>query len=68
MAVTEGNEDNMRALFEEGKGKGMSVQELIGAMQSGINNRQRATQAKLQTANELLGVQPGGCSPRDGCC
>lgn len=68
MAVTEGNEENMRTLFEKGKEKGTSVQELLDAMQNGINNRQRVTQSALQTANELLGIQQGGCAPGSGCC
>jgi len=68
MAVTEGNEENMRALFQKGKEKGLSLEQLVKAMQGGINNRQRITQAAFQTANELLGVQPGGCAPGGGCC
>ncbi len=68
LAVTEGNEENMRALFQKGEQNGVSIQQLMEAMQGGINNRQRLTQATLQTANELLGVQPGGCAPGSGCC
>ena len=68
MAVTDGNEKNMKVLFENGKRNGLSIQQLVQAMQSGINNRQRITQSTLQTANELLGVQPGGCAPGSGCC
>ncbi len=68
MAVTTGDQDNMRALFEKGKENGLSIQKLVDAMQKGINNRQRLTQATLQTANELLGVEPGGCAPGSGCC
>lgn len=68
VAVTDGNEANMRALFQKGKENGLSIQELVDSMQSGIDNRQRITQNTLQTANELLGVQPGGCAPGSGCC
>ncbi|MGM0460277.1 MAG: arsenite efflux transporter metallochaperone ArsD [Bacteroidota bacterium] len=68
VAVTEGDEENMKALFENGKTKGISVQELVEAMQDGINKRQRVTRATLQTANELLGIKPGGCTPGGGCC
>jgi len=68
MAVTDGNETNMRALFEKGKEKGFSAQKLVDAMQNGINNRQRVTQTTLQTANELLGVPSNGCAPESGCC
>ncbi|MCC5905697.1 MAG: arsenite efflux transporter metallochaperone ArsD [Balneolaceae bacterium] len=68
MAVTDGNETDMKVLFENGKRNGLSIQQLVGALQNGINNRQRITQSTLQTANELLGVQPGGCAPGSGCC
>jgi hypothetical protein len=68
MAVTNGSEANMRSHFQKGKEKGVSIQELVDAMQSGINNRQRVTQTTVQTANDLLGVQPGGCTPGGGCC
>jgi hypothetical protein len=68
IAVTDGKEASMRALFQEGKESGLTEQELVDAMQSGINNRQRVTQNTLQTANELLGIQPGGCAPGSGCC
>ena len=68
VAVTNGNEGDMRALFEEGKEKGVAIQKLVDAMQNGINNRQRVTQTTLQTANELLGVPSNGCAPESGCC
>ena len=68
MAVTDGNEENMRGLFEKGKEKGLAIQKLVDAMQNGINNRQQVTQATLQTANELLGVPSNGCAPGSGCC
>lgn len=67
-AVAEGNEENMRALFEEGKENGLDIQKLVDAMQNGINKRQQVTQATLQTANELLGVPSNGCAPGSGCC
>ena len=68
MAVTDGKDADMRVLFQEGKESGLSVQELVNAMQNGINNRQQITQATLQTANELLGVPSNGCAPGSGCC
>lgn len=67
-AVAEGNEENMRALFEEGKEEGIDIQKLMDAMQNGINKRQQVTQATLQTANELLEVPSNGCAPESGCC
>ena len=68
VAVTNGNEKNMRALFEEGIAKGAAIQKLVDAMQNGINNRQQVTQTTVQTANELLGVPSNGCAPGSGCC
>ncbi|MCC5942590.1 MAG: arsenite efflux transporter metallochaperone ArsD [Balneolaceae bacterium] len=67
-AVSDGNEAGMRTLFQKGKENGLSIEALVGAMQSGIDNRQQITQSTLQTANELLGVQPGSCAPGSGCC
>lgn len=68
IAVTDGNEANMRALFQNGVEEGFSIEKLVNAMQAGINNRQSITQNTFQTANELLGVKPGGCTPGSGCC
>lgn len=68
MAVTDGNKTKMKALFENGKQNGLSIQQLVQTMQSGISKRQRITESTLQTANELLGVEPGGCAPASGCC
>ena len=68
VAVTNGNEGDMRSFFEEGKEKGVAIQKLVDAMQNGINKRQQKTQATLQTANELLGVPSNGCAPGSGCC
>lgn len=67
-AVTRGDESELKTLFQKGKAIGISVQLLVQAMQAGINNRQRVTQSTLQAANQLLGVQPGGCTPGGGCC
>jgi hypothetical protein len=67
-AVTSGDESELKTLFQKGKAIGISVQLLVQAMQAGINNRQRVTQSTLQAANDLLGVQPGGCTPGGGCC
>lgn len=67
-AVTRGDRAELRTQFHKGKTLKISVESMIQAMQAGINNRQRITQSTLQTANELLGVQPGGCTPGGGCC
>ncbi|TVR16696.1 MAG: arsenical resistance operon transcriptional repressor ArsD [Balneolaceae bacterium] len=67
-AVSEGDENGMKTLFLKGKKNDISIEALVGAMQSGIDNRQQVTQRTLQTANELLGVQPGSCAPGSGCC
>jgi len=67
-AVAVGDEAGLQTLFQKGKTNGVSVQLLAQAMQAGINHRQRVTQATLQAANRLLGVQAGGCTPGGGCC
>lgn len=67
-AVTNGDEIELRMLFQRGESIGLSVEKMVQAMQAGINNRQQMTHSILQTANELLGVQPGGCTPGGGCC
>lgn len=67
-AVTGGNEENMRILFQKGKKSGLSTEQMVEAMQNGINNRQSVTRSALQTANELLGLQPGSCTQGSGCC
>lgn len=67
-AVIRGDEIELRSLFQKGEAQEISLKSMVQAMQSGINNRQRITQTTLQTANELLGVQPGGCTPGGGCC
>lgn len=67
-AVCDGNERNMRVFFQKGKENGLSIENLMGAMQNGLDHRQRATHSILQTANELLGVPSNGCAPGSGCC
>lgn len=67
-AVTDGNEEKMRILFQKGSEIGFTTEQMVDAMQKGINNRQSVTRSALQTANELLGVQPGSCAPGSGCC
>ncbi|WP_340105946.1 arsenite efflux transporter metallochaperone ArsD [Rhodohalobacter sp. 8-1] len=67
-AVIEGDNGSMRTVFQQAMEKGLSVQQLADAMQRGINNRQSLTRSALQTANELLGIQTGGCAPGSGCC
>lgn len=68
MAVANGDENELEVRFQEGEESGISKEELVGAMQKGIDKRQKVTQSILQTANQLLGVQPGGCTPGGGCC
>lgn len=68
VAVTRGDQAQLKILFQKGKTLEVSVQSMIQAIETGIKNRQRVTQSTLQTANELLGVQPGGCTPGGGCC
>ncbi len=67
-AITDGDENTLRSLFEQGKESGIPVEELVNSMQQGINTRQRITQSTLQSANELLGVSSSGCAPGSGCC
>ncbi len=67
-AVTVGNESEVRSLFKRGEGLNIPIQELVQAMQNGINIRQNITQSTLQTANELLGISANGCAPGSGCC
>lgn len=68
-AITRGDLPGLRSLFRKGETQGIPVQLLAEAMQEGVNKRQQVTQSTLQAANELLGIQPGGCcSPEGGCC
>jgi len=67
-AVTTGNEAKLLALFTEGEQLGLSTQELVKAIQAGINNRQMVSQQMVQKANELLGIPQNGCAPGSGCC
>ncbi|MEX0723536.1 MAG: arsenite efflux transporter metallochaperone ArsD [Gracilimonas sp.] len=69
-AVTEGDETKMRTLFTQGEEQGIGKQELVQAIQNGINVRQQTTQTLVNTANELLGVQSSGCGcgSGSGCC
>lgn len=68
LAITNGNEIELQLHFQKAEESGISKQELVQSMQTGINNRQRDTQSLLQTANSLLGVQSNGCAPGSGCC
>ncbi|MEX2601986.1 MAG: arsenite efflux transporter metallochaperone ArsD [Balneolaceae bacterium] len=67
-AVTDGNEEELHTLFAMGEQHGLTTEDLIRAIQAGINNRQKVTQQLVQKANELLGVPQNGCSPGSGCC
>ena len=68
MAVANGDEAELQARFQKGVENGIPKEELVHSMQKGIDKRQEVTQTILQTANRLLGVQPGGCTPGTGCC
>ena len=68
MAVANGDETELQSRFREGEENGIPKEELVRSMQKGIGKRQEVTQTILQTANRLLGVQPGGCIPGTGCC
>lgn len=68
MAVTNGDEAELHTRFREGEENGIQKEDLVRSMQKGIESRQEVTQSILQTANRLLGVQPGGCTPSGGCC
>lgn len=68
MAVANGDQSELESRFREGEENGISKEELVQAMQKGIDKRQQDTQSILETANQLLGVQPGGCTPGGGCC
>ena len=68
MAITNGDELELRTHFQIAENVGISKEELVQSMQAGINNRQRTTQSLLQVANSLLGIQPNSCAPGSGCC
>jgi alkylhydroperoxidase/carboxymuconolactone decarboxylase family protein YurZ len=68
MAITNGDEIELRVHFQNAERAGISKQELVQSMQAGINNRQRVTQSMLETSNSLLGVQTNSCAPGSGCC
>ncbi len=67
-SVLTGNTAAMAAFFKSGEEAGIDHQALVGAMQSGLNERQATTQQLVQKANELLGVTQNGCTPGGGCC
>ncbi|NBC03977.1 MAG: arsenite efflux transporter metallochaperone ArsD [Bacteroidetes bacterium] len=65
-----GDEEAMCNQFQSGKDLGIQVEQLVTAIQNGINKRQLTTQNMVQAANELLGVSQNrcGCSSESGCC
>ncbi|MCH8558018.1 MAG: arsenite efflux transporter metallochaperone ArsD [Balneolia bacterium] len=67
-SVMSGNSAAMEAFFKSGKEAGAGVQDMVEAMQAGLNERQNITQQVVTKANELLGVQQNGCTPGGGCC
>ena len=67
-SVLMGDIAEMSTQFQEGKGHGIELPDLVQAMQAGLNSRHRVTQQLVQTANELLGVPQNGCTPGGGCC
>ncbi|MDZ7715200.1 MAG: arsenite efflux transporter metallochaperone ArsD [Balneolaceae bacterium] len=67
-AVADGNESEMKTLFQKGKKQELPMPQLISAMQKGIDRRQQKTQKIVRKANELLGISSNGCAPGSGCC
>lgn len=68
MAITNGDEPELRLHFQKAEEAGISKENLVQSMQAGINNRQRNTQSILEAANSLLGVRSNCCAPDSGCC
>ncbi|MCC5915120.1 MAG: arsenite efflux transporter metallochaperone ArsD [Balneolaceae bacterium] len=67
-AVKSGDTVLLRQHFQKGEEAGFSKQQLVGAIQAGVNHRQKVTQNLVQQANELLGVPQNSCAPGSGCC
>lgn len=69
-ATLKGDEELMRSQFQYGKDQGIQNQQLVTAIQSGIDKRQLTTQKMVQAANELLGISQNGCgcSSQSDCC
>ncbi|MEX1011679.1 MAG: arsenite efflux transporter metallochaperone ArsD [Balneolaceae bacterium] len=63
-----GSHDTLQQLYQQGITLGLQREELVRAIQTGIDIRQQNLQETLQTANELIGVTTGGCTPGGGCC
>lgn len=63
-----GSHEALQQLYQQGITLGLQRDELVRAMQTGIDIRQQNLQETLQTANELIGVTTGGCTPGGGCC
>lgn len=67
-SVIDGNIEQMRSQFQLGENTGISKEDLVSAIQSGINERQQVTKNAVDVANELLGIPTNGCAPGSGCC
>ena len=67
-AVSSGNTEDLKIMFEQGLESGISKDDLSKAMQTGLNIRQKPLTNIVETANELLGVPSNGCAPGSGCC
>lgn len=67
-AVFNGEKSELQTLFEKAKQNKIDMQQIVNAIQNGINKRQAVTQSMAETANELLGVSSNGCAPGSGCC
>lgn len=67
-SVIEGDIEQMRSQFQLGENTGISKEELVNAIQAGVNERQQTTKRAVDAANELLGVSTNGCAPASGCC
>ena len=67
-SITEGDAEQMTDLFQQAQDQGTSLQDLLRAIQSGIDQRQEVTRQLVETANRLVGTSQRCCSPDDGCC
>jgi hypothetical protein len=67
-AVTNGDVVAMSVTFHKAKEAGTELQQVVNAIQAGIDKRQKVTGELVQTANALFGVVGNSCAPGGGCC
>ena len=67
-SVVQGDLEQIQDRFQLGEQIGIPKQELVNAIQEGVNERQQTTKKAVDAANELLGVSSNGCAPGSGCC